>query len=228
VPETWHTVPCRWQWHSGRLIKHVEPPLVISRQTNKFGRFRITRGFGTRDALSITMRFLPWLEYKRRTNGEVSGESLPGGKRVLFEIETWIPSEIKAISPLVEGLMRLIEESRCVCGEELCVELALTEALNNAVVHGNRMDRQKLVQILCRCELGKGVSVVVTDQGQGFDPNTVPDPTAAENINNDHGRGIWVMKGMMDDVSFERGGTEVRMRKAPTRQAGAECEAPTK
>ena len=161
-------------------------------------------------------------------NGQVSGESLPGGTRVLFEIETWIPSEIKAISPLVEGLMRLIEESHCVCGEELCLELALAEALNNAVVHGNRMDRQKLVQILCRCELGKGVSVVVTDQGQGFDPNTVPDPTAAENINNDHGRGIWVMKGMMDDVSFERGGTEVRMRKAPTRQAGAECEAPTK
>jgi serine/threonine-protein kinase RsbW len=145
-----------------------------------------------------------------------------------FETEAWMPSEIKAISPLVDRLMRLIEGSRCVCGEEPCVELALAEALNNAVVHGNRMDRQKLVQILCRCELGKGVSVVVTDQGQGFDPNAVPDPTAAENIDSDHGRGIWLMKCMMDDVSFERGGTEVRMRKAPTRQPGAECEAPTK
>jgi hypothetical protein len=79
------------------------------------------------------------------------------------------------------------------------------------------MDCHKLVQIFCRCELGKGVSVVVTDQGQGFDPSAVPDPTAAENINNDHGRGIWVMKSMMDEVSFERGGTEVRMRKAPIR-----------
>ena len=145
-----------------------------------------------------------------------------------FEIEAWMPSEITAISPVVEVLTRLIEESRCVCGAEPCVELALAEAINNAVVHGHRMDRQKLVQILCRCELGKGVSVVVTDQGQGFDPNAVPDPTAAENIGADYGRGIWVMKSVMDEVSFERGGTEVRMRKAPTRQAGMECKAPTK
>jgi serine/threonine-protein kinase RsbW len=153
-----------------------------------------------------------------------------GGRHAdsVFEIEAWIPSEIKAISPLVDRLMRLIEGSHCVCGEESCVELALAEALSNAVVHGNRMDRQKLVQILCRCELEKGISVVVEDQGQGFDPNTVPDPTAAENIDNDHGRGIWLMKCMMDEVSFERGGTEVRMRKAPTRQRGSDCEAPTK
>jgi serine/threonine-protein kinase RsbW len=176
----------------------------------------------------MSMRRLPWLEYKQRTNCQVPGHSLPGDTRVLFEIEAWIPSEIKAISPLVEGLMRLIEECHCVCGEEPCVELALAEALNNAVVHGNRMDRQKLVQILCRCELGKGVSVVVTDQGRGFDPNAVPDPTVAKNIENDHGRGIWLMKCVMDEISFERGGTEVRMWKAPTRQPGAECEAPTR
>src|ERR1700738_374816 len=88
-----------------------------------------------------------------------------------FEIEAWMPSEIKAISPLVDRLMRLIEGSHCVRGAEPSVELALAEALNNAVVHGNRMDRQKLVQVLCRCELGKGISLVVRDQGQGFDPN---------------------------------------------------------
>ena len=145
-----------------------------------------------------------------------------------FEIEVWMPSEIKAISPLVDRLMRLIEGSHCVCGEEPSVELALAEALNNAVVHGNRMDRQRLVQVLCRCELGKGISIVVKDQGQGFDPSAVPDPTAAENIGADHGRGIWVMKSVMDEVSFERGGTEVRMRKAPKRQPGTECPAPTK
>jgi serine/threonine-protein kinase RsbW len=139
-----------------------------------------------------------------------------------------MPSEIKAISPLVDRLMRLIEGSHCVCGEEPSVELALAEALNNAVVHGNRMDRQKLVEIVCRCELGKGISVVVNDQGQGFDPNDVPDPTAAENIGAEHGRGIWVMKSVMDEVSFELGGTEVRMRKGPARQPGTECAAPTK
>jgi serine/threonine-protein kinase RsbW len=145
-----------------------------------------------------------------------------------FQFEASIPSEIKAISPLVERLMRVIEGSHCVPGEESAVELALDEALDNAVVHGNRMDRQKLVHILCRCEPGKGISVVVRDQGQGFDPCAVPDPTAAENIGADHGRGIWLMKSVMDEVSFERGGTEVRMRKAPTGQAGTGCKPPTK
>jgi serine/threonine-protein kinase RsbW len=145
-----------------------------------------------------------------------------------FQIEAWMPSDIKAISPLVDRLMRLIEGSHCVRGEEPSVEFALVETLNNAVVHGNRMDRQKLVQVLCCCESGKGISIVVKDQGQGFDPNAVPDPTAAENIGADHGRGIWVMKSVMDEVSFERGGTEVRMRKSPRRQPGTECEAPTK
>jgi serine/threonine-protein kinase RsbW len=154
------------------------------------------------------MRRLPWLEFKPRINRQVSGHSLLGDTR--------------------DRLMRLIEGSYCVFGEEPSVELALAEALNNAVVHGNRMDRQKLVQVLCRCEPGQGISVVVKDQGQGFDPNAVPDPTAAENMSADRGRGIWVMKSVMDEVSFERGGTEVRMRKRPARQPGTECPAPSK
>ena len=145
-----------------------------------------------------------------------------------LQIEAWMPSEIKAISPLVQRLMRLIEDSHCVAGEEPAVELALDEALDNAVVHGNRMDRHKLVQVLCRCELGKGISIVVKDQGQGFDADAVPDPTAPENIGAEHGRGIWLMKSMMDEVSFEHSGTEVRMRKAPARQAGTECAPPAK
>jgi len=142
--------------------------------------------------------------------------SRPGSS--FLDIEAWMPSEINAISPLLDRLMRLIEGSRCVAGEEPAIELALAEALNNAVVHGNRMDRQKLVQVRCRCELRKGVSVVVRDQGQGFDSNAVPDPTTAENIGADHGRGIWLMKSAMDRVFFERGGTEVHMRKTSVRR----------
>jgi serine/threonine-protein kinase RsbW len=133
----------------------------------------------------------------------------------LLEIDAWIPSETKAISPLVDRLMRLIEGSRCVPGEEPSVELALREAVNNAVVHGNRMDAHKLVQIRCRCELGKGVSIIVRDQGQGFDPNAVPNSLAAENLQAEHGRGIHLMRLAMDDVSFECGGAEVHMRKGP-------------
>ena len=126
-----------------------------------------------------------------------------------------MPSEIKAISPLVDRLIRLIEESHCVVGEELAVELALREALSNAVVHGNRLDPGKLVHVRCRCELGKGVSIFVKDLGTGFDPNAIPDPLAAENIEVERGRGLLLMRSQMDEVSFQFGGAEVHMRKRP-------------
>jgi serine/threonine-protein kinase RsbW len=142
--------------------------------------------------------------------------------RSLLRIEAWMPSEIKAISPLVNRLMRLIEGSRCVAGNEPAVELALQEALSNAVVHGNGMDAHKLVQVRCQCELGKGVSIVVTDQGQGFDPKAVPDPLAVERLEEERGRGIHLMKLAMDEVLLERGGIEVHMRKGPERSPRTE------
>jgi anti-sigma regulatory factor (Ser/Thr protein kinase) len=113
--------------------------------------------------------------------------------------------------------MRQIDESRCVAGHEPAVELALQEALCNAVIHGNRMDKAKAVHIRCRCELGKGMSVVVSDQGQGFDPKAVPDPSTIEGVKAEHGRGIHLMKLAMDEVSFDRGGTGVRMWKGDTK-----------
>jgi serine/threonine-protein kinase RsbW len=142
-----------------------------------------------------------------------------------------MPSDVKAISPLLERVIRLIEESRCVPGEKLAVELALREALNNAVVHGNRLDPGKLVQVYCRCELGKELSLVVRDQGIGFDPSGIADPLALENLQAEHGRGILLMRSQMDQVSFERGGTEVHMRKtAPIeamQQHGRESDNPS-
>jgi len=131
----------------------------------------------------------------------------------LMEIDAWIPSEISKISPLVERLMRLIEGSHCITGEEGAVELALREALSNAVVHGNGLDAHKLVHVRCRCKVGRGISVIVSDQGQGFDPRTVPDSVTVENLEADHGRGIHLMKLAMDEVSFEQRGTEVHMSK---------------
>jgi serine/threonine-protein kinase RsbW len=131
----------------------------------------------------------------------------------LLEIDAWIPSEISKISPLVERLMRLIEGSHCIAGEESAVELALREALSNAVVHGNALDAHKLVHVRCRCKVGRGISVIVSDQGQGFDPRTVPDSVTVENLEADHGRGIHLMKLAMDEVSFEQRGTEVHMSK---------------
>ena len=134
------------------------------------------------------------------------------------EVHTWLRSEMGLISPLVDWLMRLIAGSRCAFGKEEFVELALREALSNAMLHGNRLDARKLVHLRCCCECGNGVLIVVRDQGHGFDPNTVPDPLAFENLGAEHGRGIHLMRLAMDEVSFERGGTEVHLRKAGGKQ----------
>jgi serine/threonine-protein kinase RsbW len=135
------------------------------------------------------------------------------GNGSLLEVDSWIPSEIKAISPLVGRLMRLIEGWHCITGEEHAVELALLEALINAVVHGNRLDARKLVHVRCRCKAGNGISLIVSDQGQGFDVRTVPDSVSFENRRAEHGRGIHLMKWAMDEVSFQQRGTEVHMYK---------------
>jgi serine/threonine-protein kinase RsbW len=131
----------------------------------------------------------------------------------LLEVDAWMPSEVKAISPLVDRLIRLIEESHCIPGEQSAVELALSEALSNAVIHGNRLDARKLVHVRCSCKVGNGISLIVSDQGQGFDASTIPDPAAVENLEAERGRGIHLMKWAMDEVSFKRRGTEVHMCK---------------
>jgi serine/threonine-protein kinase RsbW len=130
-----------------------------------------------------------------------------------LERHTWLRSEIALISPFTDWLMNLIVETRCVRGKEEPVELALREALNNAMLHGNRMDARKLVHVRCCCDSTRGVFLVVRGQGHGFDLNTVSRPLAVENLLADHGRGIHLMKWAVDQVSFKRGGTEVHIRK---------------
>jgi serine/threonine-protein kinase RsbW len=89
----------------------------------------------------------------------------------------------------------------------------LREALNNAVIHGNHEDPRKQVHVSCRCEAEEEVSIIVKDEGQGFDTKAVQDPTAPGAIESSHGRGIYLMKALMDEVHFEQSGAAVHMRK---------------
>jgi serine/threonine-protein kinase RsbW len=140
----------------------------------------------------------------------------------LLEIDVRMPSQVEAISSTVEQLMQMIAPSRCLVGNEFAVELALREALNNAVVHGNQMDRGKLVEIHCRCDGRRGVWLLIKDQGEGFNPDAVPDPLGPAGLKAEHGRGIYLMKLLMDEVWFEAGGTEVHMWKAAVPHSSAE------
>ena len=152
----------------------------------------------------------------RRLNGASDSQSHLLGKHSrssILEIDAWMPNKIQAISPLVDRLMRLVEGSQCVPGYEFGVEVALREALENAVVHGNQGDPGKKVHIRCRCVPSNEISIAVTDQGKGFDFRRLAGDGFKSDPAAEHGRGIQHMKAFMDDVHFERGGSEVHMRK---------------
>src|SRR6202008_1101735 len=137
-----------------------------------------------------------------------NGHSVP-----FVELRQSLPSKVAAISPFTEQLMRFILNFRMADGSEIDIEMALLEALANAVIHGNGDDSRQSVYVTCRCYMDGEVSVTVRDEGKGFDSSTVLDPTVLENLMFTHGRGIYLMKTLMAEVSFEEGGSVVRMRK---------------
>ena len=95
------------------------------------------------------------------------------------------------------------------------VEMAVREAVTNAIVHGNQEDEAKAVEVTLNC-LEDALQIEVKDQGEGFDPTSVPDPTDPENILKTSGRGIFLMRSFMDEAQWlmrPEGGTTVRMVK---------------
>ncbi|MEW6367008.1 MAG: ATP-binding protein [Acidobacteriota bacterium] len=104
---------------------------------------------------------------------------------------------------------------RCGFDEAHCSDicLALREALNNAILHGNRRSPEKQVRVRLSGEPGR-ILLSVQDQGSGFNPRNLPDPTKPENLLKPCGRGIFLMRNFMEHVAFRfsrRGGTEVRL-----------------
>lgn len=86
--------------------------------------------------------------------------------------------------------------------------IAVTEAVNNAIVHGNLNDEDKKVTIEANKQ-DKEVVFIISDEGKGFDYTNLPDPTAPENIEKPDGRGIFLMKNLSDEVSFDLNGSKV-------------------
>ena len=140
-----------------------------------------------------------------------------------LERERSLPSKVAAISPFVDKLMLLFRKCGCVSEGESEVEIALREALANAIIHGNHENSGKHVHVRCRCEPTE-ISIAVKDEGRGFDIEKIADPTAPENRGSIHGRGIYLMKALMDEVRFEEGGVVVHMRKSAGQAAGNDIQ----
>jgi serine/threonine-protein kinase RsbW len=133
--------------------------------------------------------------------------------KLMIKLDEVIPSDIRIVDEAVEKIMRLIEGRHCWEDVEN-IDLAIQEALVNAILHGNKSDLTKAVRVCVALAEDCSMLIVVKDAGSGFDPNQLPNPLMAENLLATNGRGIFLINRLMEDVRFsvERG-TAISMRR---------------
>jgi len=126
-----------------------------------------------------------------------------------------MPSTSSAIDMAVDQIARMAHTCAC-CAEEdgANLEIALREALANAIFHGNEGEPQRPVRLRVYGSETVGMIIAIRDEGVGFDPGGVPDPTVGEYRLRNHGRGLFLMRELMDHVRYLKGGREVLLFKA--------------
>src|SRR6202023_2620674 len=130
-----------------------------------------------------------------------------------LRVRVTLAADRKSVDPVVARVMESVREMKCGDGKEAAIELALQEALANAVVHGAKEDPTKVVECLVACDDQRGILIIVRVPGPGFDPQAIPSCTVGENLYSNHGRGIFLINQLMDEVKFYKNGTEIHMMK---------------
>lgn len=130
-------------------------------------------------------------------------------ERVEFVLE--LPSDLRVIEAAVTYLVNRCR-SYAFAGSRLSLnfQVGITEALANAVLYGNGGDPAKYVRVEVSLDSSR-VALRVVDEGRGFDPQTVPDPTLPENVSRSGGRGLFLLRQLMDEVEFSDRGNAVRL-----------------
>jgi len=129
--------------------------------------------------------------------------------------ELRLPSRIEAVSEAAAAVSEFLNRLGIDEGVAFGIDMAVREAVTNAVLHGNKLDEAKVVNLRLT-NSPEAFEIIVHDQGHGFNPNDIPDPTKEENILKTSGRGIFFMRNFMDTVDWSadpKGGTTVRMMK---------------
>jgi len=116
--------------------------------------------------------------------------------------------KLKVVETLVDTLSKKLGVSDEVYGKIL---ISTVEAVNNAIIHGNRGDSNKMVTVNISAD-GNVLDITVTDEGDGFEYGNLPDPTDPKNIENLHGRGVFLMRRLADAIEYNSSGNEVKMR----------------
>lgn len=121
------------------------------------------------------------------------------------------PAKIENISiaeNLIDEISSELNLSAEIYGNVL---VAIIEAVNNAILHGNKLDPAKKVHLSYRVE-NKVLSFTIRDEGGGFDYGKVPDPTLTENLEKPHGRGIFLMRHLADEINFNENGSSIELK----------------
>lgn len=126
-----------------------------------------------------------------------------------------IPSDASVTSNAIEPLLEYLRGDSWTDRDLFGVHLAVEEALVNAIKHGNQEDAAKAVHIEYRAKQDC-VQIEIADEGAGFNPDDVPDPTAAENLEEPNGRGLILMRSFMSRVEFNETGNRVLLEKCRT------------
>lgn len=129
--------------------------------------------------------------------------------------ELSLPSRIETVAQAAAVVAEFIQRAGLGDDAAFGIDMAVREAVTNAVVHGNKEDLEKAVDLILKSS-PEAVEIIVHDQGAGFNPKEVPDPTKEENLLKTSGRGIFFMRSFMDEVDWlirPEGGTTVRMLK---------------
>jgi len=127
-------------------------------------------------------------------------------------IERSIPSDSSKGKAVIDELLAELSKLKWAENDLFGIHLAVEEALVNAIKHGNRNDRSKQVHVLFQLS-EEAIHVEISDEGAGFDPEEVPDPTDEENLEVPSGRGLMLMRTFMNQVEFNDKGNQVVMDK---------------
>jgi serine/threonine-protein kinase RsbW len=133
--------------------------------------------------------------------------------KLTLRVRVTLAADRNSVEPVVNEVMESVRQMKGVDGKDDAIELALREALANAVVHGAKEDPSKVVECLVASDEERGIIIIVRDPGPGFNPEAIPCCTMGENVYSNHGRGIFLINQLMDEVKFHKNGTEIHMIK---------------
>ncbi len=135
-----------------------------------------------------------------------------------------LPTRVDVVSMAKDAVVGAAESQGFGEADRFAIAVAVAEAVSNAVRHGNRLDPGKQVRIECLLNEAT-VEIAVSDAGVGFDPTTLPDPTAAENLESGSGRGVHLIRSYMDEVSICTPGNRLEMIKHRSDRSDRCCPA---